>query len=149
MKPAHAALALLLIAPLPLAGGAAGDDRVWIGTMTHDLEYDQTGLGVPVYRALYGGPECHGSGVALVHVDLAAGSLELVNPDTACVPGFTTLGSGCALDADGHVRCERIGATFEIRADIAPDGAFEFTYLDTSFPGGFYERITGSLVRVV
>lgn len=149
MRLAAAISALLLLAFLPSpAAGAAETDRAWVGPITHDLVYASTGLGVPVYRALYGSPECHGTGVGSVHVDLDAGSLELLNPDSGCVPGFTTLGGGCHLDADGHTRCERDGATFSIRADISPEGALVFTY-DTSGPGEFHERIVGDLVRVV
>lgn len=137
--------ALLLLAFLPApAAGAAEDHRAWTGPITHDLVYASTGLGVPVYRALYGSTECHGTGIGTVHVDLAAGSFEILNPDSACVPGFTTLGGGCHLDADGHVRCERDGAGFRIRADVSPEGALVFTY-DTP---AFRELIVGSLVRV-
>lgn len=140
-----AAALLLLLALLPApATGAAEPHRVWVGPITHDLVYTAPSLHVPIYRAAYGGDECHGVGVGTVHVDLAAGKFELVNPDSACVPGFTTLGGGCHLDADGHVRCERDGANFRIRADIAPDGAFVFTY-DTPT---FHELIVGDLERV-
>lgn len=140
-----AAALLLLLALLPAPAGAAVEThRVWVGSITHDLVYMAPSLHVPIYRALYGEDECHGVGVGTVHVDLAAGTFELVNPDSACVPGYTTLGGGCALDADGHVRCVRDGAGFRIRADIAPDGAFVFTY-DTPV---FRELITGALTRV-
>lgn len=133
--------ALVLLAPLALA--APVDHRVWVGPITHDLVYKPSAEAT-VYKALYGEPGCHGEGVGVVDVDLVAGSLKLVNPDSACIPGFTTLSTGCRADADGHTRCAYDVGNVHIHADISGDGALVFTYDDPHFQ----ETIRGSLTRI-
>ena len=134
-------LGLLLLAPLVLA--APADHRAWAGPITHDLVYKPSAEAT-IYRTLYGEPGCHGSGIGIVDVDLAAGSLKIVNPDNECIPGFTTLSTGCAVDADEHVRCAYDVGNVHIHADISPAGDLVFTYDDP----GFNEVIRGTLSRI-
>lgn len=135
-------LAPLLLAPVVLAAPVPGH-VVAYGLASHDLVYRDNSVHPTVYRLAYGERACHGAGEVVVDVDLAAGKLVLQNADTSCIPGWTTLSSGCGQDADGTVRCSYDSATVRIRMTLDASGAFLFTYDAPTFS----ERIAGTLTR--
>jgi hypothetical protein len=141
-------VAVALALPLAVAPPALGVDPgplpavLAAGPVHHVIDYDDGELNGQIYTLLWGDSRCDADGAVTLAVE-DGGRALVVNADSQCLPGFSSLSTGCTHAPDTSVHCFRQVGSTTIVLDLAPDGAFDFTWTEPTFA----EHIFGTLVR--